>query len=264
MSNKFNFTDRDIVFKFVIDTFSMYYEAIDIVQVKQDNAMILSTRENDPCFNFCIHKDGSLDECIKSSIPIFQTYKRMPLILVTPASSYYGQEIQMEKVMNDSFMFLENKDILQNFSVADDVQVELCTDDDVFIKTWANAWSDPNDVYGAASEVMINGMRRFFEQPPTGFNHFATMAFKNGVPAGTVVSVYNKDFLLVIGLGTLSEYRKMGIGTALMKDIMERAEKLGIKAITLQTESGTYNERYYEKIGFETKFNGIYYKVKNE
>lgn len=46
-----------------------------------------------------------------------------------------------------------------------------------------------------------------------------------------------------------------------MKDIVQRARKLGVKAVTLQTETGSYNERYYEKMGFATKFTGVYYKI---
>ncbi|MGI5846208.1 MAG: GNAT family N-acetyltransferase [Alphaproteobacteria bacterium] len=158
-------------------------------------------------------------------------------------------------------MFLENDNLLMNFQIPESIRVEQTTDEELFIKVWGDARKDPNDIYGVASEEMINGMRNFFHTPPVGLNHFATMAYMNDKPVANVVSVYNKDFLLVVGLGTLPEYRKMGIGTALMKDIVQRAKKLGIKTITLQTESGTYNEIYYKKLGFITKFNGIYYKI---
>jgi hypothetical protein len=56
--------DRDAVFEYIIDTFSMYYDAVDIVQVGRNDAMILSGHDPDPYFNFCIHKDGELSECI--------------------------------------------------------------------------------------------------------------------------------------------------------------------------------------------------------
>jgi GNAT superfamily N-acetyltransferase len=239
----------------------MYYDSVDIVRETEKDTLILSSYDDAPYFNFCIHKDGELDKCIEHNIPAFNEYNRTPLIYITPASSYFGEEIGLEIFANDSFMFLEDENTLKNFQIHDSVKVELTEDEELFIKVWGDARKDPNDIYGVASDEMINGMRRFFHASPNGFNRFATMAYKNGVPVANVVSVYNRDFLLVVGLGTLPEYRKMGIGTALMKDIVERAKTLGIKTITLQTESNTYNERYYEKMGFITKFNGVYYKI---
>lgn len=253
--------NRQDVYRYVIDTFSMYYDAVDIVLKNENDALILSSYDDAIYFNFCIHKDGELKECIERNIPIFEKYNRTPIIYITPASSYFGKDTGLEIFANDSFMFLENENILMNFQIPDSVKVEQTEDEELFIKIWGDARKDPNDIYGIASEEMINGMRRFFHTPPSGFNHFATMAYINNKPVANVVSVYNKDFLLVVGLGTLPEYRKMGVGTALMKDIVQRANKLGIKSITLQTESETYNERYYEKMGFVTKFNGIYYKA---
>ena len=253
--------NRQEVFQYVIDNFTAYYDAVDIVQRSNSDALILSSHDDAPYFNFCIHKDGDLTDCISKYLPTFNEYKREPLVYISPASLYFGTNTCLEKYAEYSFMFLENKTILSDYKIPNSVKVELTTDEELFIQVWGDARKDPNDIYGTASEAMINGMRRFFLTPPTGFNHFATMAYKDSRPVANVVSVYNKDFLLVIGLGTLPEHRKQGLGTALMKDIVERAHILGIQAITLQTETGTYNERYYEKMGFITKFTGIYYKL---
>ena len=214
--------NRQDVFDYIVNTFSMYYDAVDVVRKNPNDAMILSTTEHEPWFNFCIHKDGDLSDCIARNKPVFQEFNREPMFYISPASSYYGTDIPMEKFADDAFMFLEDESILQNYQPDESVNVELCTDEEAFIKVWGDARRDPNDIYGVASDEMINGMRRFFRTPPAGFNHFATMAYKDGVPAANVVSVYNKDFLLVVGLGTLPEYRKQGLGTALMQDIMRR------------------------------------------
>jgi GNAT superfamily N-acetyltransferase len=255
-----SFADRQAVFRYVINTFSMYYDAVDVVRENANDALIISTTENEPWFNFCIHKDGDPADCIARNRPLFAEFKRDPLLYISPASSCYGSEIALERFADDAFMFLEDESILENYRAPDSVKVELTEDEETFIKVWGDARRDPNDIYGAASAQMINGMRCFFQTPPDGFNHFATMAYQGGKAAANVVSVYTRDFLLVVGLGTLPEFRKRGLGTALMKDIMERARALGIRAVTLQTEAGTYNEKYYEKMGFITKFNGIYYK----
>ncbi|MCL2330941.1 MAG: GNAT family N-acetyltransferase [Proteobacteria bacterium] len=252
--------NRQDVFRYVINNFSAYYDSVDIVQDNDEDGLILSSHDDAPYFNFCIHKDGKLEDCIARYLPMFKKYHRTPLIYVSPASSYYCEQIEFEKISDDAFMFLEDESILSNYPVPDSIKVELTEDEDLFIKIWGDSRRDPNDIYGVASEAMVNGMRHFFKPPKKGFSHFATMAYKDEKPVANVVSVYNKDWLLVIGLGTLPEYRKQGLGTVLMKDIIERAHKLGIKTITLQTETGTYNEKYYEKIGFVTRFNGVYYK----
>lgn len=256
-----NLANRQVAFRYIIDNYSAYYDAIDIIKQSDHDALILSSYDDAPYFNFCIHKDGNLEDCIAKYLPTFKQFNRMPLIYITPASSYFEKELNFEEISNDAFMFLENKEILENHQVHSSIKIEQTTDEEAFIKLWGEARQDPNDIYGIANDEMINGMRHFFQTPPKGFNHFATTAYKENKPVANVVSVYNKDFLLVIGLGTLPEFRRQGLGTALMKDIVERANKLGIKTITLQTEAGTYNEFYYEKMGFATKFNGILYKI---
>jgi GNAT superfamily N-acetyltransferase len=256
-----NLANRQDVFRYVIDNFSAYYDSVDIIRESENDALILSSFDNAPYFNFCIHKDGELQDCIKKYLPVFKEYNRTPLIYISPASKLFGQDIGMEKFSNDAYMFLENENILQNYQIPNSVKIDVIEDEESFIQVWGNARKDPNDIYGVASDAMINGMRRFFQSPPIGFNHFATAAYKDGKQAANVVSVYNKDWLLVVGLGTLPEYRKQGLGTALMKDIIERAHNLGINTITLQTEADTYNEKYYQKMGFATKFNGVLYKI---
>lgn len=255
------FADRSDVFRYVIDTFSAYYDAVDIVRAGDNDALILSSHEDAPYFNFCIHKDGDLKACMAKYLPAFREYNRMPLLYITPASSYFGMDIGLEKFSDEAFMFLEDAGILENYPVPDFIRVERTDDEEEFIRVWGDARRDPNDIYGVANDAMINGMRRYFRPPPAGFNHFATCAFIDGKPVANVVSVYNRDFLLVIGLGVLQEYRNTAAMAALMRDIVHRAGRLGIKTITAQTEGGSHLEKIYKMGGFVTKFNGIYYKM---
>lgn len=259
-TNGLTLADRSAMFRYIIETFSMYYDAVDVVLENSNDAMILSTTENESYFNFCIHKDGDLQDCIARNTPVFAEYDRMPLFYISPASSYYGKEIGLEKFADDAFMFLEDETILQNYQPDDSIKIQLCTDEELFIKIWGDSRKDPNDVYGVASEQTINGMRRFFKTPPFGLGCFAVIAYKNDIPAANGISVYNNSFMLNIGLGVLPEFRGLGLGKAIMKFRCEKARELGIKAITLQTESGSRNEKIFEKMGFVTKFNGIYYK----
>ena len=47
------------------------------------------------------------------------------------------------------------------------------------------------------------------------------------------------------------EYRNMGIGTALMRDMLELLKKKGYKQTSLSVQKVNYAVRMYQKVGFE-------------
>ncbi len=47
------------------------------------------------------------------------------------------------------------------------------------------------------------------------------------------------------------EYRNMGIGTALMRDILELLKNKGYKQTSLSVQKANYAVRMYQKVGFE-------------
>ena len=48
-----------------------------------------------------------------------------------------------------------------------------------------------------------------------------------------------------------AEYRNMGIGTALMRDMLELLKNKGYKRISLSVQKANYAVRMYQKVGFE-------------
>jgi len=256
------FPDRSAVFRYIVDTFRMYYDAVDVVRETSNDAMIISTTENEPYFNFCIHKEGDLSECIARNKPIFEEFKREPLFYISPASSYFGAEIPMKKFADDAYMFLQDESILQDYQPDDSIKVELCEDEELYLEIFAKARSGDGDIYGAPPDV-LEGLRKIFNgsRPPAGVKAFALMAYKDKTPAGNVIGVYNQDFMLLNGLGIVPEFRGLGIAKALTKEVIGHAHKLGIHTMTLQTESSSVNEAIYKKMGFATKFNSAYYKA---
>ena len=173
--------ERDAAFRYVIDNFSAYYDAVDIVEEGENDALILSTHDPAPMFNFVIHKNGDLSASMEKYWALFEKYGREPMIYISPASEYYGKELELEKVSTDAFMFLESKEAFENFQIPADVKVEVTENEEEFIKVWAAARDEPNPLY-ETSQATIDGMRRFFAPPPAGFKHFATAAYKNAVP----------------------------------------------------------------------------------
>ena len=47
------------------------------------------------------------------------------------------------------------------------------------------------------------------------------------------------------------EYRNMGIGTALMRDMLEFLKNKGYKQTSLSVQKANYAVRMYQKVGFE-------------
>ena len=47
------------------------------------------------------------------------------------------------------------------------------------------------------------------------------------------------------------EYRNMGIGTALMRDMLELLKNKGYKQTSLSVQKANYAVRMYQKVGFE-------------
>ena len=48
-----------------------------------------------------------------------------------------------------------------------------------------------------------------------------------------------------------AEYRNMGIGTALMRDMLEFLKNKGYKQTSLSVQKANYSVRMYQKVGFE-------------
>lgn len=53
-------------------------------------------------------------------------------------------------------------------------------------------------------------------------------------------------------LSLFKEYRGCGIGTALMKQMLERLKNDGYKAASLAVQKENYAVKMYKKLGFET------------
>ena len=78
------------------------------------------------------------------------------------------------------------------------------------------------------------------------------LARVGGHPAGIGGLLFTMNTGLIYGLGTLQEYRRMGVGTALTLRAIEESIKEGNDLHTLQVEKGGYAERFYGRLGFKS------------
>lgn len=59
------------------------------------------------------------------------------------------------------------------------------------------------------------------------------------------------DVTVEFAISVFDEYQKMGIGTALMKKMLEYLKKLNYQKATLAVQKENYAVRMYQKVGFE-------------
>src|SRR2546423_1659170 len=71
----------------------------------------------------------------------------------------------------------------------------------------------------------------------------------NGQPVGRFYTDENKDEIRIIDITVLPNYRNAGIGSPLIKDLMERAHKAG-KPVRIYVESYNRSLRLFERLGF--------------
>ena len=80
---------------------------------------------------------------------------------------------------------------------------------------------------------------------------------------GKTVGIYDSSSLSRIGgifsIGTLTEYRRRGIGTTLTSHAITCSINKGNDLHTLQAEKGGYAENLYKRIGFEIDHTISYY-----
>jgi ribosomal protein S18 acetylase RimI-like enzyme len=93
--------------------------------------------------------------------------------------------------------------------------------------------------------------------------HYPDAAFDiilvNGQPAGRLyVDRWTKE-IRIVDIALLPEYRNAGIGTTLLKGILEEATQAG-KPVSIHVERFNPALHLYERLGFSTiSENGVYY-----
>ena len=82
-----------------------------------------------------------------------------------------------------------------------------------------------------------------------------------GVPIGRLIVERSKEFILIIDIALLPEYRKAGIGTAVIRDLMDEATRVSLP-IVLRVEFFNPAIKLYSRLGFlKTREMGVYHEM---
>ncbi len=124
-------------------------------------------------------------------------------------------------------------------------------------------------------EIVVDLMMEIFEMPPDwrpGFLEFNLesqrknwkfyLAYIEGKPVGTCALFSSNGVGGIFNVGTLSQFRNRGIGSALTLHALKMSTLQGNVLHTLQAESGKNAEQLYLKLGFKVDHKAQFY-VKN-
>jgi ribosomal protein S18 acetylase RimI-like enzyme len=85
---------------------------------------------------------------------------------------------------------------------------------------------------------------------------------KDGQPIGRLWIDEWRDQIRLVDIAFMPEFRGSGIGTKLLRDVLERGAKAG-KDVTIHVEAYNPALRLYERLGFrKVDTNGVYYLMR--
>ena len=135
-------------------------------------------------------------------------------------------------------------------------EVDSKKDMKVFVGVFNQAYggATPEEPYGALPPEYSEVLLESFNKEDKSVKHY--IGFINGEAAAIGTLIIGEGFGLLCNLGVSPKCRKRGFGGDMSLFRVKEAQRLGCGVIFLLTEEGSYNEKLFSKIGFETKFSG--------
>ena len=208
--------------------------------------------------------EKNLENFVEQVIEFYKSKNRNPAIYTTPFTNPKNISNLIEKFgfkleFTDLWMFYEKDQpkikIPNNFTIK---EVKTEEEMELFVKIFYKAYSGETEeeTYGELpkeySETLFDSFKN--EQINKKIIHY--LGFLGDVAISIATLIYSKDYAGIYNVGTIPNERKKGIGSALTLNCVNEAFNNNVKHIFLQTEEGSYNEKYYNKLKFDTKFSG--------
>lgn len=243
----------------------MYFSNI----VQTEFFTLLSSKlVEDSYYNYCA-KMNVEDELFSANWNKVKEYfigiNRTPSLYVTPSSNLYCSPIlnafKLTKQYTDAWMILDNPTILGTINLKKEVsvsEIDSHREFDVFVKTFQDAYSgdNPDDPYANLSPTYVESLRASYNIKDSFDRHHYIAEWK-GKPVGVATAIEAAGIVAIYNVGTITQYRNNGIGKALMAKITQ--EFASAKLLFLQTEYGSYVEKWYQNMGYKTVFLGECY-----
>ena len=250
----------------------IYFSEMEIIE---DAVLLYSDIIDDFFWNYAAQvstTEEKVEKLIQDVIMFYREKKRIPSIYVTPFSkpnniSKYLESCGFNIELKDAWMVYDKEplviEILEDLIIK---EVECGEDMGVFMKVFYEAYggASEDEPYGELPPTYGDALCRSFKNPPKETNIVHYLGFIDEKPVGIGTLISSNGFGGIYNVGTSPKYRKHGIGSVISLKAVEDAKKEGNAIIYLMTEYGSYVEKFYERLGFSTKFIGCGYVLSDE
>jgi len=197
------------------------------------------------------------DVLIENIIDYYEARNRKPAINVTPWTKSKGLE-QRLRALGFSVKYQQSWQIykgepVESLANRDIREVKTADEMQTFVRTFEKAFSGaPGDPYGHLPKtygetVLLSFGKRFWQN---------YLVFDKEKPVATGGIAIDGKYAGIYSVGTDPSFRRKGAGTDIVKFLTKKALENNCEVIFLQTMRNSYNEQFYNNLGFKTEFIG--------
>lgn len=207
-------------------------------------------------------EEKQLQELIKKIIVFYKEKNRQATIYVTPFTIPKNTPEILKRLgfvpkYKDAWMFYEKSEpniiIPQGFTIK---EVKTIDEMKIFVNIFHQAYggASPEEPYGALPKEYGECLIDSFLKPQKDKTVIHYLGLLDNKPVSIATLIYSGNFGCIYNVGTIPCHRSRGFGATLSLNAIAASIKSNANIVFLQTEQGSFNEKYYTNLGFSTKF----------
>ncbi len=201
------------------------------------------------------------EELIKEVIDFYKSKNRQPAILFNAFTTPKDlpeiiKKLGFQSKYKSVSMFYEAPEpkitLPENFVIS---QVKTKDDMKLFVDVFNQSYggATPEEPYGALPKEYGESLFESFsnQQKYKTINYIGIL---NQKPVSIATLIHSGKFGCIYNVGVVPSFRQKGFGSYLTLSVVKDSIKSGAEVVFLQTEQGSFNEKYFTGLGFSTKF----------
>ena len=240
----------------------MYFSGL---KESNEAAFLCSNKIKDFYWNYASQiNTQSPEKFIHQTIEFFKDRNRQPAVYITP----FTKPIGLSKTLKSSGFEIKSQDAWmfyrggkpkivfpKNFKIK---KVETQKEMEAFVNIFNRAYggATPNEPYGALPPDYSQALLESYKQKNKDKKIIHYLGLLENKPVGIATLIYSDEYGGIYNIGTIPAQRGKGISSLLTLTCILEAIQTGAKNVFLQTEQGSYNEKFSSNIGFTTEFIG--------
>jgi hypothetical protein len=205
--------------------------------------------------------DRNYQEKIQEIGNILRAQGRKPTLYITPDATPHrlnevAQSLGYIRSFTDAWMFFDQ---IAHIILPEHVlirEVSSKSEMETFVELFNRVYSgtDPNEPYGKAPDAWGENLLDSYGKTHPSLSVKYYILQEGGLDAAIIFSVSDGERAGLYSVGTVPERRRKGLSTSITLYAVAELQASGVKEIYLLTEKDTYNECFYKKIGFATRW----------